>query len=450
MTDLHNIAKPIAHLAVPIGDLIPYPRNPRRGNLTAIVESLAKNAQYRPIVVNQRNQQILAGNHTWQAAKKLGWTHLAVTYVDCDDQQAARIVAVDNRANDIATYDFAELQALLETLPDLTGTGYTEDELNQLLNGQTTVLPPAAPLTDADAVPDVPDEPITKPGDIWQIGPHRIICGDSRDYDTVAKLLDGKRINVAFTSPPYASQRKYDESSGFRPIPPDEYVDWFEDVQANVRALLADDGSWFVNIKEHCDDGQRHLYVKDLTIAHVRRWGWAFVDELCWVDTLNGFPGGYVGRFKDAWEPVFHFATSKGIKFNPLANGHVSDKSFQYDPDTQMTMGGTGYVEKQRKANIEGLARPSNVIQIAAGGGNGHSAAFPVALPAWFIRAYSDPGDTIFDPFMGSGTTLIAAHQEGRVAYGTEISPAYCDVIVRRFKDHTGIEPVLADRGEST
>ena len=446
MTDLHNIAAPIAHLAVPIGDVKPYPRNPRRGNVTAIVDSLDRNGQYRAIVVNQRNSEILGGNHTWQAARKLGWTHIAVTYVDVDDEQAARIVAVDNRTNDIATYDFDQLKELLDALPDLSGTGYTAEELDNLLAGDKTVLPPAVPKTDPDDIPEPPAEPVTKPGDIWQLGPHRIICGDSRDYDTVAKLLDGKRINVAFTSPPYASQRKYDESSGFRPIPPDEYVDWFEDVQANVRALLADDGSWFVNIKEHCEDGQRHLYVKDLTIAHVRRWGWMLVDEFVW--NRPGVPGKWPNRFKNSWEPVFHYSTGTAIKFRPEAVGHESDATFSYDPSTPKSTTGSGFLSgnvQERAGAGTGIALPGNVLSIGSANEQAHSAAFPVALPAWFIRAYTDTGDTIFDPFMGSGTTLIAAHQEQRVAYGTEISPAYCDVIVRRFKEHTGIEPVLAE-----
>lgn len=445
MTDVHNIAEPIAHLAVPIGDVKPYPRNPRRGNVTAIVDSLAINGQYRPLVVNQRTREILAGNHTWQAAHKLKWTHIAVTYVDVDDEKAARIVAVDNRANDIATYDFDQLKELLDTLPDLSGTGYTDEELNNILSGSTTVLPPAAPKTDPDDIPEPPAEPVTKPGDVWLLGPHRIICGDARDFDTVTKLLAGVRINVAFTSPPYASQRKYDESSGFRPIPPDEYVDWFEDIQANVRANLAADGSWFVNIKEHCDDGQRHLYVKDLTIAHVRRWGWRFVDELCWV--TGGFPGRFPDRFKNGFEPVFHFSSASVVKFNPYAVAHESDGVRRYEPGHSFQMvGSDGYTQQAKQPEkTDGLALPSNVVKVSSGGDGTHAAAFPVALPAWFIRAYTDAGDTIFDPFMGSGTTLIAAHQEGRVAYGTEISPAYCDVIVRRFRDHTGIEPVLAE-----
>jgi site-specific DNA-methyltransferase (adenine-specific)/site-specific DNA-methyltransferase (cytosine-N4-specific) len=266
----------------------------------------------------------------------------------------------------------------------------------------------------------------------------------------VERLLDGQRVNLAFTSPPYASQRAYDELSGFRPVPPDEYVDWFEDVQAGVRAVLAEDGSWFVNIKEHCDDGQRHLYVKDLTIAHVRRWGWRFVDELCWVDTRNGVPGGWPNRFKDAWEPVFHFSADGPIKFRPLANGEHSENVFKYSPDNPVSHSGSGLLggSKSRNGAGEGIARPSNVISVPAAAGLGlHSAPFPVELAAWFMRAYTDPGDSVFDPFMGSGSTLIAAHREQRTAYGMEISPAYCDVICRRYQGHAGTKPVLEATG---
>ena len=101
------------------------------------------------------------------------------------------------------------------------------------------------------------------------------------------------------------------------------------------------------------------------------------------------------------------------------------------------------------------MARPSNVVQIPSGAdrsatGAAHTAAFPAALPMWFIRAYSGPGDVVYDPFMGSGTTLIAAHRQRRVAYGAEISPAYVDVICRRFQEATGIVPVLERTGAAT
>jgi site-specific DNA-methyltransferase (adenine-specific)/site-specific DNA-methyltransferase (cytosine-N4-specific) len=209
-------------------------------------------------------------------------------------------------------------------------------------------------------------------------------------------------------------------------------------VQANVRSVLADDGSWFVNIKEHCEDGSRHLYVKDLMIAHVRRWGWRFVDELCW--THQGMPGTWPDRFKNGWEPVFHFAASR-VKHRPMAVSRDSEYTFQYSPSTSTTKNGSGQLGNPSSKD-RGLARPSNVIHVPRfgmdEGGKAHPGTFPVALPSFFLRAYSDAGDVVLDPFAGSGTTLIAAQQLGRRGLGVEISPAYCDVIVARWEAFTG------------
>ena len=136
---------------------------------------------------------------------------------------------------------------------------------------------------------------------------HAVSCCDCRDLAAVQRLLGGRKANVVITSPPYAQQREYDASSGFKPIPPDQYVAWFKDVAAVIEKVLAPDGSFFLNIKEACEDGERLLYVKDLVLAMKRQWGWKFVDELCWRKTDNGVPGGWQNRFKNAWEPVFHF-----------------------------------------------------------------------------------------------------------------------------------------------
>jgi site-specific DNA-methyltransferase (adenine-specific) len=268
-------------------------------------------------------------------------------------------------------------------------------------------------------------------------GGHVLLCGDARDFSDVTRLFAGNQANVVITSPPYASQRTYDASSGFKPIRPDAYVDWFRDVAVNVMAVLADDGSYFLNIKEHCDDGQRSLYVKDLTIAHVREWGWRFVDEFCWV--RSGVPGGWNNRFKNAWEPVFHFARTDGIKFRPEAVSHRSEKVLTYSRNTPKAP--SGLLQWNPDVYKPGMARPSNVLDLPSGGSlviAEQTAGFPVDLPAFFINAFSDPGNIVYDPFMGSGTTLIAAERTGRIAYGMEISPAYCDVIVRRWEQLTG------------
>lgn len=318
---------------------------------------------------------------------------------------------------------------------DFSGLGKDADDLAKLLadeannalagNGGETTGDDDAPAEDVGPVH-------SKQGEIYQLGPHLLLCGDCRNPDDVRRLLDGSKVNLAFTSPPYASQRKYDETSGFKPIPPDEYVGWFDAVQANVREHLAPDGSWFVNIKEHCEDGQRSLYVKDLTVAHVRKWRWRFVDELIW--TRPGVPGGWNNRFKNGYEPVFHFSIAD-IKFRPEAVAHESDDVYKYSPDNPKASSGSGLLSNPG-TGTRGMARPSNVVNIPSGGSQTsveHSAAFPVGLPSFFIKAYTDPGDLVYEPFCGSGTTLIAAAKEGRVCRGIEISPRYCDVIRRRW-----------------
>jgi DNA modification methylase len=272
-------------------------------------------------------------------------------------------------------------------------------------------------------------------------------------------LMQGAQVNLAVTSPPYASQRKYDESSGFQPIHPDQYVAWFDAVQANIAEALAPDGSWCLNIKEHCEDGQRVLYVKDLTLAHVRQWGWRFVDEYVW--THGGTPKAAVNRFKNGWEPVFHF-TRGYHKFRPDAVMHKTDKvpdwegqhpsaeSLQGEREwRKMDSGGDGDMYGEHRQGeqghgatfvaSDGMAYPSNVLSLGKNrDALGHAAAFPVKLPAFFIKAYSDEGDSVYDPFIGSGTTLIAAEQLDRTCYGIEISPRYCDVIVERWQNLTG------------
>lgn len=288
-------------------------------------------------------------------------------------------------------------------------------------------------------------------GERYQAAPEgesRLLCGDSTDADDVAQLMagGGLRANVVFTSPPYASQREYDTTTEFRPIPPDAYSDWYAEVQARIAAWLAPDGSYFLNIKEHAEDGQRSLYVKDLTIAHVRAWGWRFIDEFCW--TRAGVPGGWNNRFKNGWEPVFHFARAESIKFRPDAVSHETEHAFDYSPENGRAPSGSGLLGKEHGARFRaGLARPSNVLQVGTGGARTtgeHPAEFPVGLPAFFIAAFSDAGDLVYEPFGGSGTTLIAAQRLERRAFVMEISPRYCDVVLRRYEAETGRASVLA------
>jgi hypothetical protein len=220
---------------------------------------------------------------------------------------------------------------------------------------------------------------------------------------------------------------------------------WMQTEEFQQAYRKARRGSYFLNIKEHAEEGQRHLYVKDLTIAHVRQWGWRFVDELCWRKTDNGVPGGWQNRFKNAWEPIFHFSRQPQIKFRPEAVSHASEDVFGYSPENPKSRSGSWLLGCGPRAEGEGLARPSNVIEAKAEGGQGtHSAPFPRAIPEFFIRAFSDPGDVVGDVFLGSGTVLVGAALLDRIGYGTELSPAYCDVVVRRVTAALDSTAVLA------
>jgi DNA modification methylase len=388
-------------------------------------------------LVRKASGEIIAGHTRLKAAVKLGLTEVPVRYLDLSEDEAHALALADNRVGEIAEWDDEALAAVLREMGDadvsLDGLGWTGNELEGLLDGIDSE--PEYTGGDEDT-PEADDGPaVSAQGEVYQLGPHRLLCGSCREPADVARLLAGRKVNLAFTSPPYAAQREYDASSGFKPIAPDAYVDWFEAVQAGVREHLAPDGSWFVNIKPASDGLDTELYVLDLVLAHARRWGWHFAAEFCWERT--GIPGKPARRFKNQFEPVYQFAMNDW-KFRPIDVRHESANVPTYSADNHWSHGlkssqgtsGKGWAD----APAEGMAYPGNRLPaFATGTEGGHSAAFPVGLPSFFVLAYTDAGNAVYDPFMGSGTTLIAAAKHGRVAYGTEISPKYCDVIRRRW-----------------
>jgi len=195
-----SIRPELAALAISIDLCEPHPSNIRQGDIGAISQSLTHHGQYRPIVVQRSTGFVLAGNHTLHAARSLGWPDIAATYVDCGDDQALRILLVDNRANDLATYDetalVAFLKELLETDLGLDGTLFDGDALDQLIHdlGREDEIGVDAPET-APA--------ITQLGDIWLLGQHRLMCGDSTDSNQIALLVNGNQIDMVWTDPPY-------------------------------------------------------------------------------------------------------------------------------------------------------------------------------------------------------------------------------------------------------
>lgn len=405
-----NIHATLAGLTANIDDLEHYARNPRRGDLDTIVESLRRNGQYRPIVVNRRTSEVLAGNHTLAAAVKLGWQRIAVTYVDVDHDQAARIVAVDNRANDLAGYDDEQLIALLSDLPDLEGTGYSQEDLDELLAaGQATELPPA--LTDPDDVPHPPKAAVSASGDVWLLGPHRVLCGDSTDMAAVEAMLDGDRADCMWTDPPYgvdyvgktkdALTIQNDGASGL----PELLAGAF----ATATAALKPGSPFYI---AHPAGALSLTFAEAILAA-----GWSLRQQLVWVK-------------------------------NSFALGH-NDYHYRHEPIWMgYTDGGAGRRGRGGDA-WHGDNSQDSVFEVDKPARNGdHPTMKPVELIVRMLGNSCPPRGLVYEPFGGSGSTLIAAHQTGRVARVVELDPRYVDVICRRYQQHTGTQPILQSTGK--
>jgi DNA modification methylase len=252
-----------------------------------------------------------------------------------------------------------------------------------------------------------------------------VVAGDCLD---VLRSLPAERVDLIVTSPPYADQR----ASTYGGVTADDYVAWFLPRAEQFLRVLKPRGSLVINIKEKVVDGERHTYVLELILA-LKKQGWLWTEEYVW-HKRNCFPGKWPNRFRDAWERCLHFTREKRFKMNqdavmvPMGDWASTRLKTLGANDVRRHDSQVGNAFGKNIANWQGRDRayPTNVLHLATECGNkGHSAAFPQALPRWFIELFTDPGDTVLDPFAGSGTTLAAALALGRNAIGVELAPAY-------------------------
>ena len=392
------------------------------------------------IKVNQRTQFVLDGHLRVALAITRG-EQVPVKYVDLSEDEERLALAEFDYISAQAGTDVKKLDALLKSVNSDNAAiqaMLAKQAADAGLYGDST--PADAPEAQIDRADELQQIWQCQRGQLWIIpskagkGEHRLLCGDSTNADDVARVMDGEKAQGVFTSPPYAEQRKHQYGG----IPADEYVEWWDDIQANVRNHICDDGSFFVNIKPHCSDGERSLYVMDLVTTMRRKWDWKFVDEFSWLH--EDLPGAWANRLRNGFEPVYQFSLQAQIKFYPKNVAHPSASVRNGRGGLQKTDGGNWTLDAPL---VEGMAQPSNVLKI---GGNtvsvNHSAVFPVALPDFFIRAYSDTGDIWLDPFVGSGTVIVAAEQNKRIGYGVELLPNHCAVILQRLSD-MGLQPEL-------
>jgi DNA modification methylase len=271
-----------------------------------------------------------------------------------------------------------------------------------------------------------------------------VLCGDCRE---LLKTLPDHCIDLIITSPPYADQRKHTYGG----IAPSEYVDWFLPISEELRRVLKPSGSFILNIKERVVSGERHTYVIELILA-LRRQGWLWTEEYCW-HKKNCYPGRWPNRFRDAWERLLHFTKDKHFKmFQDTVRVPMGDwaetrlrKLSKVDKRRDESRVKSGFGKNISNWLGKTTASPTNVLHMATECANqGHSAAFPVSLPAWFIRLFTEPNDVVLDPFAGAGTTAIAARQLGRRYVLIDIEPSHCDLAKERL-EQTNAQLILME-----
>lgn len=371
-------------LALPIGELVFDPSNARKHspkNLDAIKGSLLKFGQQKPIVID-KNNIVIAGNGTLEAAKSLGWETINVVKTDLDGSNATAFAIADNRTGELAEWNDDALKRTLEALNAegfaLDAIGFTDEDLAQWVKPAEVIAG-----CDEDEVPEHV-EPKTKPGDLYQLGDHRLLCGDSTNIQHVERLMDGKKADMVFTDPPYGIDVVGSDGNiggGTRNAPTTKFKKIIGDdkeFECMFLLALADKtilfgGNYFAHALPKSGRWmvwQKKPFDADRTLSDC---------ELIWTN----LPGVMVKSYQHVWDGYFRSGTKKD------------------ELNTRV-----------------------------------HPTQKPVAL---LERMLNDLGEhNVLDPFLGSGSTLIACEKTKRKCYGMEIDPHYCDVIVARWEKYTG------------
>jgi site-specific DNA-methyltransferase (adenine-specific)/site-specific DNA-methyltransferase (cytosine-N4-specific) len=251
------------------------------------------------------------------------------------------------------------------------------------------------------------------------------------------KNLDDNSVDLIFTSPPYADRRK----NTYGGIHPDKYVEWFVPISKELLRVLKPTGTFVLNIKERVVKGERHTYVIELILA-MRKQGWLWTEEFIW-HKKNSYPGKWPNRFRDSWERLLQFNKNKQfhmyqervmVRVGDWAQTRLKNLS-ETDKKRDNSKVGSGFGKNVSNWLNREKVYPTNVLLLATECNNkSHSAAFPDALPEWFIKLFTNEGDTVLDPFMGSGTTVVVARRMGRNAIGIEIVPEYFEMVESKLQ----------------
>ena len=383
---------------VPVDRLAPFAGNPRKisqSGLAKLQRSVTDFGFVNPILAQRGTNMIIAGHQRLKAAKAAGLTEVPVVWLDMDDVTAKAYNVADNRLQDEAEWDDEALASLLEELEaqsfDLSLTGLDESEISKLLDDTAG----GVSTGDDEEIPEPPEEPVTKLGDIWQLGRHRVMCGNSTSPENFRRLMQHATADMVFTDPPYNVNYvgKTADSLTIENdcMTPEQFQEFIRAAFACIDSALRPGGVVYVC---HADLGG-HIFRAEFLAA-----GWHLAQCIVWAK--DSF---VLGRQDYHWrhEPILY-----GWK-QGAAHYWIGDR----DQDT-----------------VWEIPRPKRSAE--------HPTMKPVELVSRALHNSGRRGEVVLDPFLGSGTTLVAAEQLDRVCYGLELDPRYCDVIVKRWEQLTG------------
>lgn len=393
--------------------LIPYAKNSRTHSETQVAQIAGSIKEFgfnNPVLIDEDNG-IIAGHGRVLAAQKLALSKVpCIRLAHLSETQRKAYVIADNRLALNAGWDTEMLTVELQELDgesfDLSLLGFEADELNALLNP----IKGTEGLIDEDAVPEVPEEPKTKPGDIYKLGRHRLMCGDSTSIDAVDKLLNGKNVHFMFTSPPYNAGDS-EKLSGNTHTTDNKYATYRDDKTQDdyLDFLQGFTNAWMWSTKCMAVNIQQLAGNKIAFVDYLNSYKNHLIDIAIW-DKKHGAPQ----MAKNVMSNRFEYIVFLGQTENP--SRAIPTAEFQ------------GTVQNV----YDGQPNRNNEFSKV------HAATFPVDFPEWAIKNFTKNGSIIADAFGGTGTTMIACEKLGRTNFTMELDPKYCDVIVKRWEDFTG------------
>lgn len=386
-----------------IADIVPYDKNPRKndGAVDAVAESIKQCGYCAPIVIDENNV-ILAGHTRLKALKKLKYKECeCVRKVGMTEEQKRKYRLLDNKTNELAEWNIDLLKG------ELDGLDFLDFDFGFDIGIESE---PQAIVEDAAPEVDEENEPITKLGDIWQLGEHRLMCGDSTDAGTVALLMDGKKADLLLTDPPYnvalgmggsvdEARKRHRRTDGLvimnDKMPEDKFFEFLLNCFKAAKDALKDGGSFYI---WHADNEGLNFR------SALKESGLTLRQTLIWNKNCIT-----LGRQDYQW------------RHEPCLYGWKDGASHNWYGD-------------RKQPTVLDFKKPSRSEE--------HPTMKPVELFAYQIQNSTKKNDIVLDLFGGSGTTIIACEQTGRIGYSMELDTKYCDVIIKRYENLTGKKAV--------